>query len=176
MRDKTSAHALLVSGVRWNIFGTLTFRGGPPSEESASLLGPEWAERMRCRLAMPQSDFFWFVRVERGEHYGRVHLHVLLRVHPSKIGFFLAGPGRLSVAHKVWARGMTTFRVIGTESDPAIDYVLKVVEEKHGDTYEFNKFSKCTITIPSPALLRTWAPQMMRGEECKLALSDSQAH
>jgi len=176
MRDRTSVHALLVSGVRWNIFGTLTFRGGPPSEESASLLGPEWAERVRRRLAMPESDFFWFVRIERGEHYGRVHLHVLLRVHPSKIGFFLAGPGRLSVAHKLWSRGMTTFRIIGTESDPAIDYVLKVADEGRGDTYEFNKFARCIITIPSPALVRTWALRMTRVEEWKLALSDSQAH
>jgi len=139
-------------------------------------LGPRWAERVRCRLAAAESDYFWFLRVERGEHYGRVHLHVLLRVHPSKLGFFLAGPGRLSVAHKLWGRGMTTFRVIGTESDPALDYVLKVADEVHGDTYEFNKFSRCIITIPSPALVRTWAPRMTRGEECKLALSDSQTH
>lgn len=156
---KAAPHSLILAAVRFDVFGTLTYRNVPGRVETVVAHGLEWLERVRRFLRLQINDYYWFLRPEAGETHGRFHLHCLIRVHRSKFGYFFPGTGRLSGAHRAWGRGMTKFRKIESEFDPAIEYVQKDCETCLADAYELNKTGEARRGIPSLALRRRKAGQ-----------------
>jgi len=146
-------NAFLVSSVPWDIFGTLTFRRVLPGESWALGTGLEWLEKVRTRLFLPVGDYYYLLRVEGGERFGRVHLHVLLRVPNCYRSLFLTPSGIIPAAHRLWGRGLTTFRRVDSKSDPATAYTIKL-ETSGADEYELKKTVRCSVCIPSEALKR----------------------
>jgi len=160
---KTASHpfSFIICAVRWDIFCTLTYRQEPDSIEVAVRHGQVWLGKMRSRMRLAEPEFFWFLRPERGETNGRVHLHALLRVKPDGRSLFVVPRGMICCAHRVWGRGMTRFRNVEDSYDPAAWYLQK---ETHGaDEYETTKTAACSHGIPSVALLTRAAAQKLQG-------------
>jgi len=154
---------LILGAVKWDIFATLTYRGDPPSSvESVVRHGREWLEAMKHRMEMPETEWFWFLRPERGESGGRLHLHGLLKVRPRFRTLFISPPGTLSSAHRRWGRGMTTFRTVDHYLDPVSWYVQKE-SIPGGEEYETVKTAACLHGVPSDALLRRASLQESEG-------------
>lgn len=147
------ASTFLLDTVRWNVFGTLTFRHVPARVETVAAQGLCYLEECRKKLCLNSADFYWYLRPEAGESGGRWHLHVVLRVPPKSFGYFVVPRGCLSWAHTAWGRGLTRFRAIRDGHDPAVLYIAKQ-ESCGADNYELAKTSRATHGIPSEALLR----------------------
>jgi hypothetical protein len=153
----------VLSSVKWDIFCTLTFRRECKHVETAAAMGLDWIERCRVRMRLAEEEFYWFLRPERGELFGRVHLHALVRARSRDRSLFVVPRGMVSAAHRLWARGMTSFRVVEDSYDPAAWYLQK--EKSCGsDVYESEKSSASRHGIPSPALLMRAGLQQSAGE------------
>jgi len=155
--------SFIVSAVGWDVFGTLTYREECRSLEQATVHGLAFLEKIRIRCRLQERDYYWFLRPERGERNGRVHLHVLMKIKPECRGEFLVMPGYLPHAHKVWGRGMTTFRAVSGAGDPAVLYLQKS-KDNRSDSYESCKTAACSSGVPSLALLRRASLQKSEGE------------
>jgi len=145
-------NSFLLSSVRWDIFGTLTFRK-LPSDARAARLGVEWLGALREKFHYRASDFVWFLRVEHGERLGRVHLHCLICVKPCHVRYFIMPKGQVPSACRIWRHGISTFRKIDSPQDPALVYTVKDLDG--ADDYELRKTSRCLNVIASDAL--QWA-------------------
>jgi len=155
-------NSFLVGAVKWDIFCTLTFKSECSRLDVAALHGLTWLDLLRVKMRLNQNEWFWFLRPERGEHGGRVHLHALIRVRPVDRGLFLVPKGLLCQAHKVWGKGMTTFRAVEDSLDPAVIYIQK--EDSCGaDGYESSKTAASSMGIPSPALILRAGLQQSEG-------------
>lgn len=164
-----------LTAVPWNVFGTLTFRREQSRVESAAASGLNWLSKVRLKIRRREEDFYFFLRVERGESLGRLHLHVLLWVPWSSVGWFVPGKGRVPAAHKCWGLGLTTFRLLDGLGDSAIPYTIKP-DEFGGDVYEITKTSRSPNAIPSDALLRRVAQQACNRGAVSAALASPEAH
>lgn len=144
-------NTFLLSTVRWDVFCTLTFKVELRSLDRAVECGLVWLEVLRMRMRLHVNDFYWFLRPERGELGGRVHLHALLRVRPVDRGLFVVPQG-LCMAHRLWGRGMTRFRFVEGNFDAVAWYLQK--ESTYGaDLYEDTKSAGCRDGVASCALL-----------------------
>lgn len=148
---KSLPYTLLLGAVPWNVFGTLTFRQEVRSEQAALTQGLVWLESVRVHMRLSVSEYYWFLRCERGEGGGRHHLHVLIRCPKWRLGWFFPGAGNLSAAHREWGRGMTRFRRVEGQSDPAMSYCCK--DSNGADQYEIGKTAGATCSLPSNALV-----------------------
>jgi len=151
-----------VSSVAWDIFATLTFRRVSPGSSWALASGLNWLEEVRIRTKLSPRDFFWLLRSEGGEKFGRVHLHVLLRIPPVYRSLFLLRGGAIPWAHRVWGRGLTTFRRVEGFSDPCCAYTIKP-DTSGADEYELKKTGVSSVCIPSEALKRRMLLQKWAG-------------
>jgi len=142
-------NTFLLSSVAWDWFFTLTFRR-EVSLERGIADGLLWLERVRRRFRIAPGRWCWVLRAERGERFGRAHLHVLMRVPCRFEGFCCAGPGRVSWCHRAWGRGMTSVRRVVASDDPCVTYVTK--EIPGSDTYETRKTAASINLVWSPAL------------------------
>jgi len=160
---KSLPFSFIIGAVKWDVFCTLTYKEACASIETAALHGQQWLEKLRLQARLQVQEFYWFLRPERGESNGRIHLHALLRVRPKQKGYLLVAKGRLSMGHRLWGRGMTTFRAVVDNNDPAILYLQK--DKTCGaDSYETVKTAACSHGIPSTALLRRASLQQSDGE------------
>lgn len=161
---RSQPNTFVISAVPWDVFGTLTFAREIRGLEPAAEIGQQWLERLRVRMSEAESQFFWFLRPERGEQFGRVHLHVLIRVRPRFRGLFIVPQGMLCVAHRLWGRGRTLFRRVEDTFDPVTWYLQKPAETHGADNYELGKTARAHNGIPSCALLRRAQQQKSAGE------------
>lgn len=155
-------YSLLLRAVPWEIFGTLTWRGEPPRVETALAIGIRFLEGVRRKLRYPDREWFFFLRGERGEAGGRVHLHVLVHVRPVDIAWFCPGPGLLPAVHRMWGRGRTQHRRLHDLGAAAVPYMLK--DTSGGDQYEIGKSAGAVNSVPSSALVRRALLQQSEGE------------
>jgi len=152
----------ILGAVKWDIFSTLTFREECSSVEGVVRHSLTWLEKLRVRMRMTEAEWFWFVRPERGEAGGRLHAHVLLKVRPRYLSLFVVPKPFICAAHRYWGRGMTTFRYIEDNYDPAAWYLQK--ENSCGaDTYENLKTAAASHGVPSLALLTRASLQESEG-------------
>lgn len=159
---KAGPFSLLLSVVKWDVFATLTYREAPSTEETVLRHGAEYLETIRQKLRLHRHDFYWVARIERGEKFGRLHLHLLIRVPPVKIGLFCLSAKRVPWAHEAWSRGMTSFRRIVSRQDVATNYVVK--GETCGATeYELCKTGRGSSVILSQALIQRALLQQSAG-------------
>jgi len=164
-------YSLLLRAAPWEIFGTLTWRGEPPRIETALAIGIGYLEGVRARLRYAPREWFYFLRAERGEAGGRVHLHVLLHVRPVDIAWFCPGRGLLPAAHRIWGRGRTEHRRLHDLGAAAVPYMLK--DTSGGDQYEISKSAGAVNSVPSSALVRRALLQQSVGECCNAARESS---
>jgi len=163
------AFSMILSKVDWNVFCTLTVKR-ELSEERLKMAGIKWVQSMahHCRVTFSEMPFV--LRVERGEVGDRLHLHALLKVDSSRMGYFLTPGGTTSVAHRTWGIGITEFRSVHSSNDPAISYVLK--ETRGNDEYELGKTSRASGLVLSNALARMARARLRRasiagGDVCR---------
>jgi len=159
------ANSLLLSSVDWDVFATLTYRSERATISGAVADGLLWLELVRCRCRLSEEDHYWYLRPERGESEGRIHLHALLRVPPKFRTSFLVPAGMLSQAHKLWGRGLTRFRQVEGKMDPAVIYLQKG-DTCLSDNYEVQKTSADSNGFPSNALLTRALLQKPAGGGC----------
>jgi len=163
---RSCPNTFLLSSCQWDVFATLTYRGTAPVDVLVAIGHARlWLELMRCRMRLKDSEFFWFLRPERGEGGGRLHSHALIRVPPGFRSLFIVPSGCLSQAHKLWGRGMTKFRKVDDAFDVAAWYVQKC-DGSGRDDYENGKTIAASWGVPSDALVRralrqesVWDPQ-----------------
>lgn len=142
----------MLSVVRWDVFGTLTYTNAPGLECTVERHVVHYLEEMRIKMRLNRNEYCWFGRVERGEMGDRLHAHILVSVPKRWRGLWLVPEGCVSVAHRTWALGMTKFRAVCTD-DPAVVYI--VGEATNGaDGYELQKTTRTLWALPSPALIR----------------------
>jgi len=154
-----SAFSLPLSCVPWNVFGTLTFKGSDAPSEAAQV---REAKRFFRWVAHQERVFFWellwALRLENGEVGGRLHLHPLIVVSKSSLGYYAVQQGRRSVVSKAWRKlgsrnGIATFRRIESENDPAVCYTVKDLDAG-ADIYELAKTGRTQRLLLSPAAIR----------------------
>src|SRR5262245_12172504 len=106
---RQGASNLILSAVPWNVFGTFTVKDEISRDRLERLMDCwlHWLARS-CNLNF-RTNFYGAVRFERGEKFGRLHAHALLRVPRFGLRFVLASPGRISLAHRRWGLGLTKF-------------------------------------------------------------------
>lgn len=145
-------YAFLLASVRWDVFVTLTYKQAPTAERTVErhILG--WLESVRMKLRLPQTDYYYFYRVEGGERTGRLHGHVLLRVPRRNRGLFIVPKPGVPWCAPAWGRGYVTTRSIEGKDDPATVYVEK--DTSGANEYETIKTARATTSQPSPALLK----------------------
>lgn len=155
--------SFIIGAVKWDIFCTLTYRTECTRVERAVQDGRDWLEGLRVRMRQEEPEWFWFLRPERGEIGGRIHLHALLRVRPRfRTLFVLPNKGHIVAAHRYWGKGMTTFRLVEDNWDPATWYLQK--EFTWGaDQYETVKTAASIHGVPSLALLTRASLQKSEG-------------
>ena len=129
---------LIVSSAPWNVFATLTFRR-VPSEAAAlrAMLGWwDWAARI---TRIDRERFLGFCRMEKGELNQRLHLHSLIVIPESCLGYFYAGPKIVTQAVLAWRRfGLSKYRPVSEFGDSAVPYLTE--ENTSGaDFYESQK-------------------------------------
>jgi len=152
MISAVESSTFLVTAVDWSIFGTLTFRAEPGREETAIAAGLDWLCLIRQRTSCPVKRWYWLLRAERGEAMGRLHLHVLIAIRPVYGGLFVVPAGCVSQAHKLWRRGLTSFRYVERGIDPVLSYMMK--DSSGGDSYELQKTARARTLIASAALVK----------------------
>jgi|SRR5665213_65220 len=143
------SHSLALSRVEWNLFATLTFRK-ERSENSAIIAGERWLNMVSQITSTPIRELKWAMRVEKGEQFGRVHLHLLLVVPESLIGYFVVSDGRASVSYK-WVKkryGISRYRRVVSEGDSVIAYMEKD-SDAGADVYELAKTGRAQTLITS---------------------------
>lgn len=160
---RSDPHSFVMRAVPWNVFGTLTWAGEPPKHEEVALaLGSLYLGRVRIALRYAPREWFWFLRAERGESGGRVHLHCLIRCKSSNLGWFCPGEGRLAAAHRSWRKGRTDFRHLNDGGASVIPYLEKP-DTGGADSYEMSKTAAARYTLASYALRRRALLQLSAG-------------
>jgi len=78
MTSLLDSFAYSLARIRWDVFGTLTFKSVPSSERKA--FGLAWAHMHHAAklVGRPYSKLLIALRPELGELYGRFHFHYLL--------------------------------------------------------------------------------------------------
>ena len=143
--------SFVVGQVPWKIFSTLTYRD-EPSEQLAKRHLEKWLRWVAHIGGEKYKRLLYLGRVEKGEVGRRLHLHVLIVVPEEVIGYFVTPEGCVPVAHKRWGKGLTKFRRVKGEDDPAVAYLLK--ETSGADAYELGKTARAQQLVISNALYR----------------------
>jgi len=73
----SASDEILLARVRWQLFVTLTFRHEEPAGR-IFYVAIVWARKVERRYHLPRESLMFVVRVERGEHLGRLHAHLLV--------------------------------------------------------------------------------------------------
>jgi len=163
------AFSLALSRVPWNVFGTLTFKGSVAPSEAAQVreaLGFfRWVALLERK---PIWTIVWALRIENGEAAGRLHLHPLIMVTPSLLGYFHVGPGRKSIAAKSWQKlgrrnGIARFRRISANGDSAVAYAVKE-SDAGADIYELAKTGRSDRLLFSQSAFRMMSRGKRSGE------------
>jgi len=149
---RSQAFSFVLTTVTWDVFCTLTFADEVFSRETAVRYGLEFMERLRVKMRLRESEFYWFLRPERGDRFGRWHLHALVKVLPRYRGLFIVKPGFVSWMHRAWGLGITKVRPVWGPEDPATLY-LQIGESSGADLYEGQKSAAAIEGIPSGALI-----------------------
>jgi len=149
---KTQPFCLLLSTVRWNLFCTLTVRGGAPSHALLSRSADSWLRWVAHISGKRFGRLLFVLRYEHGELGKRLHLHALMCLPENVLSYFVVPPPYVCAAHRRWGIGMTSFRLITDYADPALAYCLK--ETNGADNYEIGKTGSANSAVVSSAAWR----------------------
>jgi len=139
-------YSLVLSAIPWSLFGTLTF-SAQASTDKALRECLRWLRWVAHISGVSYRNLVFVVRVEAGERFGRIHLHVLIVVPDEVVSYFVVRSGFVPRAHREWRLGMTKFRRVAVTDDPAVPYCLK--ETSGADEYEVGKTSRAPQIVLS---------------------------
>jgi hypothetical protein len=148
------SYAYSLARIRWDVFGTLTFRSVPSSKKA---YGRAWAlMRQAAKLAQrPYSQLLIALRAELGEMTGRFHFHFLLGGTQTR--------NEITLAHQLEHRW---FGLLGQgaiskcrpydRSRAGVAYVTKCLGQKNwgANNYELGKFNLADTVTLSRSLFR----------------------
>jgi hypothetical protein len=156
--EKAALWTMALRGIEWQTFGTLTFAGMVPPESVFKRRINDWLRELQvvARSFNIPCDYFYFVRPEKGETFGRLHCHILFaRMEVRFRHLVIVGPlgshkaSRASRLAKECGFGYSMFRHMG-EGDTGLDYLGQPGE----DEYELSKARRVLQPILSPTLWR----------------------
>lgn len=135
---------------RWDVFGTGTFKGAPPSLPESQRLMYAHLYRVARALSTPFSHLVWVVRVEYGEKSGRLHYHYLL-------GGFQSSPtiGHMFWMNNLWEElprcGMARHRLYDRRRH-GVEYIVECLSDcdtQSRNHYELGKIllDGCEVTL-----------------------------
>ncbi|HEY5296867.1 MAG TPA: hypothetical protein VIK59_02985 [Verrucomicrobiae bacterium] len=150
----SSPFCLAVARVDWTVFASLSFRN-EPSERSALLAAEKLLKWVAHLQRMPFKELKYAVRIETGEAKGRRHLHLLLVVERSYLGYLVVPVGKASIAYKWWKKhyGISRFRSVLSGTDSAVAYITKDLDAG-ADIYELAKTARHQHLIISFAAMK----------------------
>jgi hypothetical protein len=143
--------SIALSRVDWSVFSTLTFRR-EVSVARAMDRAKSWLKWCAHVNGQRFEDFKFVVRVELGELGKRVHLHTLIAVNRTCLKLWLMSGGKVPVAHRKWALGLSKHRLVASSADPVVSYMLKDLDVG-GDAYELAKTARTPHLMLSCACL-----------------------
>ena len=149
-----TAEALVISRLNWSLFGTLTFLA---RDEGISSLRQRkaffaWVRDLSKFFSVKSSSLHWVLRMERGETFGKEHLHCLIG---APLGS--SNPGQRFWLMDRWEKlGNGMSRLFEYDSSlSGVGYTCKCLGMERtssgGTSYELNKFGSADELILSHA-------------------------
>jgi hypothetical protein len=133
----------VLARIEWHFFGSLTYKGKVPPERVRSSMWSGFTYQAAHVCRSRPSRLTWCRREERGESFGRLHQHFLLRLEDRSF----VNLGTCFALGAKWAQmggGMAEIRLF----DPrlaGVDYIGKNLGG--GDTYEAKKFNEASARL-----------------------------
>jgi hypothetical protein len=169
-KESSDNFAYTLARIRWDVFGTLTFKGTVPRRPVA--YGHAWkhfgqASKLSER---PYAQLLIALREELGELNGRFHFHYLLGGTHTRNAITLAH--RLEHAWKGQTGAIAEIRPYDC-SQAGVAYVTKCLSG--ADVYEMNKFIAADQVTLSNSVYRVIGTLERIGEDTRLALAKKRA-
>ena len=170
MTESTDNFAYTLARVRWDVFGTLTFKGCVPRPSHAH--GHAWRHfRQAAQLTgQPYARLLIALRQERGELNGRFHFHYLLGGTETRNAITLSH--RLEHLWKGQTGAMAKIRPFDG-SQAGVAYITKCLSG--ADVYEMNKFISADQVTLSHSVYRVIGSLERIAEDTRLALVKKRA-
>lgn len=169
-RECADNFAYTLARVRWDVFGTLTFKGCVPRRRIA--YGHAWQHlRQAAELTgQPYAHLLSALREELGELNGRFHFHYLLGGTQTRNAITLAH--RLEAAWKRQTGAIAKIRPYDC-SQAGVAYVTKCLSG--ADVYEMNKYVSADQVTLSNSVYRVITTLERIAEDTRLALAKKRA-
>lgn len=175
MKDSLDSYAYSLARIRWDVFGTLTFRSVPSPKRA---FGRAWAHMHQAAeiVGRPYSQLLIVLRAECGEMMGRFHLHYLLGGTWAR--------NEITLAHQLEHRWYGLFGQGAIAKCRAYDhsragvaYVMKCLTEGTwgANEYELRKFNLADTVTPSRSVIRVIADLERMGTDARHARVKNQA-
>ncbi len=169
-RESSDNFAYTLARIRWDVFGTLTFKGCVPRRRIA--YGHAWRHfRQAAELTQrPYAQLLIALREELGELNGRFHFHYLLGgTHPRNA---ITLSHRLEYAWKGQTGAYAKIRPYDC-SQAGVAYVTKCLSG--ADVYEMNKYISADAVTLSDSVYRVIGTLERIAEDTRLALVKKRA-
>ena len=170
MPESSDNFAYTLARIRWDLFGTLTFRGRVP--RSSLAFGHAWRHLRHASTltGQPYARLLIALRQELGELNGRFHFHYLLGGTQTRNAITLCH--RLEYAWKRQTGAMAKIRPFD-HSQAGVAYVTKCLNG--ADVYEMNKFISADQVTLSNSVYRVIGSLERIAEDTRLALAKKRA-
>ena len=170
MKECSDNLAWTLARLRWDVFGTLTFKGCVPRPRIA--YGHAWRHfRQAAELSeQPYARLLIALREELGELNGRFHFHYLLGGTQTRNAITLSH--RLEYSWKGQTGAMAKIRPYD-DSQAGVAYITKCLSG--ADVYEMNKFISADQVTLSHSVYRVIRSLERIAEDTRLALAKKRA-
>lgn len=170
MKECADNFAWTLARIRWDVFGTLTFKGRVPRRRIA--YGHAWRHlRQAAELsARPYAGLLIALREELGEQNGRFHFHYLLGGTQTRNAITLSH--RLEYGWTGQTGAMAKIRPYD-HSQAGVAYLTKCLSG--ADVYEMNKFVSADEVTLSHSVYRVIGSLERIAEDTRLALARKRA-
>jgi hypothetical protein len=168
--ESSDNFAYTLARIRWDVFGTLTFKGCVPRRRIA--YGHAWRHfRQAAELVeRPYAQLLIALREELGELNGRFHFHFLLGGNQTRNAITLCH--RLEYAWTGQTGAIAKIRPYDC-SQAGVAYLTKCLSG--GDVYEMNKFISADQVTLSHSVYRVISALERIAEDTRLALVNKRA-
>lgn len=168
--ESSDNFAYTLARIRWDVFGTLTFKGKVPRERIA--YGHAWRHLHQAAklTGQPYASLLIALRAERGEQNGRFHFHYLLGGTEIRNAITLAH--QLEYSWKGQVGAISKIRPFDC-SQAGVAYITKCLSG--GDVYEMNKFISAEEVTLSRSVYQVIGSLERMARDTRLALVKKRA-
>jgi len=175
MKNSLDSYAYSLARIRWDVFGTLTFRSIPSPKRA---FGRAWAHMHQAAdiVGRPYAQLLIALRAELGEQGGRFHFHYLLGGTRAR--------NEITLAHQLEHRwfGMFGQGAIAKcraydRSRAGVAYVTKCLSQGTwgANEYELRKYNLADIVTLSRSVIRVIEDLERMGTDARRARVTNQA-